>query len=88
MTRNLHWKPGKSEFSGPTPVPTAPVMVLELDTQTGEWTSSEIPAEYVDIMIISMGLSSGLLNLPGMSRSVLQVAGYVLPTCGEEVIYH
>jgi hypothetical protein len=81
------WKPGISEFRGPTPTPTASILVLEL-TDTGDWVTEEIDRKYVDVVTISMGLYSGLLNLPGMSRAVLQTSGYVMPAFNDTPVYN
>jgi hypothetical protein len=85
---NRHWKPNKSEYRGLTPTPTAPVLVQELVLETGEWQTSEIPAEYVDALHISMGLYSGLMNISGMGRAVMLVAGYVMPEHNADPVYH
>ena len=84
---NPQWKAGKSEFRGIIPTPANPVVLREL-SDNGEWLSTEVPGEFIDVLTVSMGIYSGLLNITGMSRATFLAAGIIMPDYDENITYH
>lgn len=84
---NPQWKAGKSEFRGIIPTPKHPVVLRELGDD-GEWASTEVPGEHIDILTVSMGIYAGLLNITGMSRATFLATGILMPQYNEDPVYH